>query len=194
MFGNIMNNKQIKSAMSSGIINIAPFSEGRLKNIHYSLTPQKILHKSDEDVEGNYQLISKKDFSSDPSPYIFGPNEFCVVEIEEHIALTQFVVGHFIPSSKVVTKGLGLTAGRIEAPFGTFQRRKQMIRFSVENLTDKPIRLSEDETIAHIYFVDLRGLDNFNVDVSKSDQKMLKDWDKRRYRADDDGPYYSTEE
>ncbi|HZG45672.1 MAG TPA: hypothetical protein VEZ41_05330, partial [Allosphingosinicella sp.] len=187
-----MNNKQVRAAIESRVISINPFNEDKLKNIHYSLTVEKVLEKSLEKPDGSFTLKSKKDFSNDPTPYIFEPNEFVVVEIEEHISLKESVVGHFIPSSTVVTKGLSLIAGRIEAPFGNFKNRKQMIRFGMKNLTDAPVRLADDDLIAHAYFVDLRGLDNMQRQVSAQEERFLQNWTARRYRADSDGPDYGS--
>jgi deoxycytidine triphosphate deaminase len=193
MFGNIMNNKQIIDAVDSGCIKISSFDPDKLRLIHYPLTPGKILDKSTEAPDGNFRTPIKRDCSGDnEKPCFLVPNEFVIIEVAEHVSLRESIVGHIIPASIMARKGLALIAGRIEAPFGEFSKKKQFLQFGVKNLTDKPARLDDDETIAYIYFIDLRGLDKASVMLTAEEIQKFTLWSQRRLRAQDDGVDYGT--
>ncbi|MES2054562.1 MAG: hypothetical protein V4564_01370 [Pseudomonadota bacterium] len=193
MFGNVMNNKQISEAIGSNCIKISPFDNGKLKTIHYPLTPGKILSKSLETPEGNFRLLPKRDCSIDnEDPYFLDSGEFVVVEIAEHISLKESIVGHIVPASIIARKGLCLSAGRIEAPFGDYAKKKQILQFGLKNLTNNPVRLNDDEIIAYIYFIDLRGLDKAAVLLTDDEARKFASWTRRQYLADSDGVSHGT--
>lgn len=189
MFGNIMNNKQIGSAIDTNQIKISGFKPEKLKKIHYPLTIGKIYDRSPEMPDGDYELSVKVDFTAKRGlvNYILEPNEFCIVEIREWIIVKEHLVGHFIPSSTIVTKGLSLVAGRIEAPFGDFGEESQMVRFGLKNLTNMKTTISSKDTIAYIYFIDIRGLANDEMQTTAEERMRYQAWAKRYRKAQDDG-------
>jgi deoxycytidine triphosphate deaminase len=191
MFGNIMNNKQIIDAIGSGCIKISKFDPDKLRLIHYPLTPGKILDKTAETPDGSFKTPIRRDCSGDnEKPCFLAPDEFVIVEVAEHISLRESIVGHIIPASIMARKGLALVAGRIEAPFGDFSKKKQFLQFGVKNITSKPARIDDDEVIAYIYFIDLRGLDKAGVMLTAEEIQKFTMWSRRQLRAQDDGVDY----
>jgi len=80
------------------------------------LTAAKFLQCAGRD--GNAPRFNVKyDFRAGASKAEFAPNEYLVVEVTQSITIRDEIVGHFVPSSKLVDYGFGLTCGRIEAPY-----------------------------------------------------------------------------
>lgn len=190
MFGNIMNNKQIIAAEAENNIKISGFSSSKLKKIHYPLTTGKLYSRGSELPDGDYSLALEADFTikNGKKLYEMRPSEFLIVEIKEWITMKDHFVGHFLPSSTIVMKGLSLTAGRIEAPFGDYGDDVQMVRFGLKNLTDMPTSLRATDIIAYVYFVDIRGLNNETTILSPKERERYDAWARRLFRAQDDGP------
>lgn len=190
MFGNVMNNKQIRDARAQGNLIITPFSEDRLKTIHYPLTPDKILKRGADTPDGDFEFDVKRDFDINSRAYTIQPAEYVVVEISEHIKLGHNIVGHFITTSNMINKGLSLSAGRIEAPFGDFEGKRQMVRFGLTNMSDRPVDISSDDRIAYVYFLDIRGLDNLGLEMTAEERREYSAWIRRKRKASDDGVFY----
>jgi deoxycytidine triphosphate deaminase len=107
-------------------------------------------------------------------------------DVFESIKLPIGIVGRFIPSSNLIEKGLGLTAGKIEKPFGD---KGERFRFGLFNFLNKETTLSFTERIAYIQFMDLRGLDNHDYKLTKYERKIYE------FRLhEDEGPNYELAE
>ena len=181
MFGTVVNNKQFLELVKSGLIKIVPFQDKKLQTIHYPLNI-KLVSKFEEDGEFTEYVLKKN------KPYKLAPNEYVVVEIDEHIELASGIIGEFVPSSNLIEKGLALTCGKLDAEYGG---NGETIRFGLKNLLDKEVVVEYDLKIAYVRLFDLRALDNFPYVIGK-EEKLL--WLQRTRRAMDDGISYPDEE
>lgn len=190
MFGNIINNSQLIEMIKGGSIIIDPFDRTKLKNIHYPLKPYSILQPMGRERDGSYRTKMIHHFDGHESTYKFSANEYLIVEVDEFISITEGVVGQFIPPSNFVFQGFGLTAGRLEAPFGRVDGGRQKVRFGVKNLLDTENILFAEDYIAYVYFIDLKGLKSEPLVLSERDRDMFASWLRRKRQAEDDGPRY----
>src|SRR5690606_37521661 len=85
-----------------------------------------ILHEVVSENEGNQVHL----FSEKKSKFSLKPRTYYWVDVFESIKLPVGIVGRFIPSSNLIEKGIGLTAGKIEKPFGD---KGERIRFGLFN-------------------------------------------------------------
>jgi hypothetical protein len=129
MLGTVVNNKQLIELQNAKRIYIHPFDQNLLKTIHYPLTASKFFECVGRD-EGEPRFNVRCDFGTGASKVEFGPREYLVAQITQSICLQEGIVGHFVPSSKLVDYGFTLTCGRIEAPYG---QQGEVIRFGVGN-------------------------------------------------------------
>jgi hypothetical protein len=161
MFGNLLNNKQIIDLRAAGAISISPFNANALKAVHYPLHVQSVYcRQPDGDWRRSHSFIEDK------RPYMLAPREYVVVEIQEIIFIKEGIIGQCLPASKLVEGGLGLTAGRLEYPFGL---RNETLRFGVCNLLNEPNQIDVLQHIAYIQFFDLRGLASRFVVVTQAE-------------------------
>src|SRR5258708_7637282 len=123
MFGNILNNTQIRKLRDAKQIIIRPFRPDRLKLAHYALRPIGLLRPGQVNAKGLREHHPIHDFLSKPD-YVFEPNEYAIVEIEEFIFMESGFVGHFLPSSSLIERGFGLTAGKLDAGYGKVRFHK----------------------------------------------------------------------
>ncbi|PDT73633.1 hypothetical protein [Bradyrhizobium sp. C9] len=189
MFGNIINNAQIRKLRDDNELTISPFREERLKLAHYALSAAGILWAGAVNAKGKRELQPKHDFESNDK-YIFQPSEYAIVEVEEFIKLPDGIVGHFLPSSALIESGFGLTAGKLDPKYGEIGGRRQKLIFGLKNLRNEPNTFSATEGLAHIYFIDLRGLNSVSLDFSNPEvQDYLRRFPRFK-RAQDDGPNY----
>jgi deoxycytidine triphosphate deaminase len=177
MYGTIINNKQILSLSESNLIRIVPFQKNKLQTIHYPLNI-KLISKPNKD--GDYtEFVLKKNKS-----YTLAPNEYVIIEIDEHVELGAGIIGEFVPSSNLIEKGLSLTCGKLDPEYG---RQGEAIRFGLKNLLDQEVVIEYDLKIAYVRFFDLRALENVPYILSSAEKKL---WEQRIKRAMDDGPSY----
>jgi deoxycytidine triphosphate deaminase len=189
MFGNIINNAQIRKLRDENELTLSPFREERLKLAHYALSPAGILWAGAKNSKGKRELQPKHDFESDDK-YTFQPGEYAIIEVEEFIKLPDGIVGHFLPSSTLIESGFGLTAGKLDPKYGEIGGRRQKLIFGLKNLRNDPNTFSAAEGLAHIYFIDLRGLNSVSLDFSNPEvQDYLRRFPHFK-RAHDDGPSY----
>lgn len=189
MYGNILNNTQITALCALGEMRIDPFVKTKLKLAHYPLTVGSVLWVGDIATSGTRKFEMKKDFRNGED-YLFAPNEYAVIEINEFIKLEGGLVGHFVPSSILIEQGFGITIGKIDAGYGAIGGKRQQIRFGLKNFRDGGNKLIANQIVAHVYFVDLRGLNNIDPTLTKAEIRFLMDRYPRLVRAQDDGVDY----
>ncbi len=189
MFGNILNNTQIRICCEKREIVVDPFDESKLKLAHYPLSAGSVLWATEVSPDGIQKHDLRSDFRNNDS-YEFEPNEYAIIEIGEFIKLDNGITGHFIPSSSLIELGFGLTAGKIDPGYGVLGGERQQIRFGLKNLRDCKSTLQPHQNIAHVYFIDLRGLNNIDTNLSKKELRFLMDRYPRLVRAQDDGVDY----
>ena len=187
MPGILLNNSQILELVAIDIIRIEPFNADRLKTAHYPLTAYALFDsQKDSDPKEMHRFDRHDTFTFPPSAYV-------IVEVRETIVLAPGIVGKFLPSSNLVDQRLGLTAGRVEYPFG---QQRETLRFGLKNQCDFATSLSRDDYIAYVEFYDLRGLSTHPVKLTERDAEI---YERRRvdegrfYRANDDGPFYTKD-
>jgi len=180
MFGNLINNTQlIHLVEEERLVSITPWDSGLLKTAHYPLK-SKIVYKKNSN--GDPKPIHN--FSSDGNRLSLAENEYVIIEIQESIKLPEGIIGQFIPSSNLIEQGYGITAGRLEYPYG---QKGEPIRFGLKNYLNESNELRAEDQLAYIQFFDLRGLDNNTVKLTERDLKLFT---MRLRRAKDDGPFY----
>jgi deoxycytidine triphosphate deaminase len=124
-------------------------------------------------------------FTEKESRFVLKQKTYYWIDVNESIKLPLGIVGRFIPSSNLIEKGLSLTAGKIESPFGDDGER---IRFGIYNFLENPVTLEYKTRIAYIQFMDLRGMDNHEYKMTTYDKKVY-----RTRRPEDDGPNYERD-
>jgi deoxycytidine triphosphate deaminase len=189
MFGNIINNSQIRKLVKDKTITISPFREERLKLAHYALRPAGILWTGQINSKGTRDFQPRHDFNSNDN-YTFAAGEYAVAEVEEVIILSDGIVGHFLPSSSLIERGFGLTAGKLDPQYGALGGKRQKLIFGLKNLKNEENVFSATEGLAHVYFVDLRGLHNGPTEFSDPEIRDFLARFARFKRANDDGPSY----
>jgi deoxycytidine triphosphate deaminase len=166
MFGNLINNALIKDLIKRKVLEIVPMDKSLLQLTQYPLRPH-ILYKVKKEKEGqpiHYFTEKNNEFKLEAKTYYW-------VDIFEYIKLPVGIVGRFIPSSNLIEKGLGLTAGKIEKPFGD---NGEKTRFGIYNYLDTAVTLRFEERIAYVQFTDLRGLDNHKYAQTKYDKETYE--------------------
>lgn len=197
MFGNIVNNCQFKKLVEEETIKIQPFYPKRLKLAHYPLRPAGVLVPGLINDKGKRRHRPVHDFDKDSDEYTFKPAEYAIIEIDEYIELCDGIVGHFVPSSSLVDRGFGLTAGKLDPRYGSIQGKRQKLNFGVKNLKNDENVFSVKEGFAHIYLIDFRGLNNIQFDFGGPEMADLLDrFDRfgRFVRANNDGPDYDHDQ
>ncbi len=183
MFGNLINNTLIKQLRAQNLLNISPFLEEELQIAQYPLRP-KVVYEVDENgiIEPGHVLSDKK------NTYTLKPKSYYCIDVNESIFLSKGLVGRFIPASVLIEKGLSLSAGKIEFPFG---KNNEKIRFGLYNYLDVPVTIDYKERIAYIQFTDMRGLDNHEYTHTKYDEaRYLSRFIKK---LSDDGGNYAAQ-
>lgn len=180
MFGNLINNTLIRELIKRKELEITPYDEKILQVAQYPLRAQIIYQVTAENESKQVHYFSEKD-----NKFTLLSKKYYFVDVFEQIKLPLGVVGRFIPSSNLIEKGLGLTAGKIEKPFGD---KGERIRFGLVNYLDSPVTIQFSERIAYIQFMDLRGLDNHEYKLTKYEKKIYE----ARLR-EDDGPNYELD-
>jgi deoxycytidine triphosphate deaminase len=181
MFGNLINNNLIKELLKQKVLEITPMDGKLLQLAQYPLRAQ-VIHEVIAENEGEQVHY----FSEKNPKFSLKAKTYYWVDVLEIIKLPKGIVGRFIPSSNLIEKGLALTAGKIEKPFGD---KGEKVRFGLFNYLDTPVTLEFLDRLAYIQFMDLRGLDNHEYLQTK--------YEKRVYglrNPDDDGPNYEVDD
>lgn len=183
MFGTAVNNKSLKDLVVNRTITIVPFNPELIRTIHYPLRVSKVLECLGRNG-GEPKFKVRADFTADQDTAMFDAKEYLVVELRERISVCEGIVGHFVPSSKLVDYGFSLTCGRVEAPYG---ERGEVIRFGILNNLSLKNSICKDDVIAHVYFTDLRALSNLKYEIPAEDKKHWEKWIRREKYARDAG-------
>jgi deoxycytidine triphosphate deaminase len=104
---------------------LTPWNPENLQIAQYALNPTEILY---EDINGNEQ---RHDLGR--SDYVFQPNEYAKVMIEQTVILPEGIVGRFIPASGLIEAGFGITVGKLDPGYG----KRETIQFGLKNLKSK---------------------------------------------------------
>jgi deoxycytidine triphosphate deaminase len=190
VYGNVLNNSQISALVKSKEISIEPFDAKKLKLAHYPLSAGCVLWATE--ISSTTQIRkfeNRADFRNDED-YDFDSNEYAVVEINEFIKISEGIVGHFVPSSSLIEQGFGITAGKIDPGYGSIGGKKQQIRFGLKNLRQSKNRLKANQTLAPVFFIDLRGLNNLDANLSREEVQFLMQRYPRLQHARDSGVDY----
>lgn len=182
MFGNLINNNLIKQLLEQKELEITPMDKSLLQLAQYPLKPH-IIYEVFSESEGKQVHF----FSNKNPKFQLKAKTYYWIDVLENIKIPIGIVGRFIPSSNLIEKGLGLTAGKIENPYGN---RGEKIRFGVFNFLDVPVSLNYNDRIAYIQFTDMRGLDNHVYKPSKYEKEVYQ----FRLHEDDEANYESDYE
>lgn len=177
MFGNLINNNLIKALIAQKELEITPIDKKLLQLAQYPLRGQ-IIHEVISENDANQVHF----FTDKNNKFLLKPKTYYWIDILEIIKLPNGIVGRFIPSSNLIEKGLGLTAGKVEKPFGD---NGEKIRFGIYNYLETQVKLEFTDRLAYIQFMDLRGLDNHEYKQTKYENKIYG-----RRLQEDDGPNY----
>jgi len=184
MFGNLVNNTQLKELIKSKTIEISDWNDKLMSLVHYSLHPQTIKTRQ---ANGNW--VTAHNFSENNNPYSVPPNGYVIVTVKERVKLNNdFIVGEFLPASNLIEQGFGLTSGKIDKKYGT--TNNEVVVFGLKNHLDSHNEIRSDMRIAHVSFYDLRGVSGNPGEVNE--EELLKRA-LRIVRAYDDGPNYGEE-
>lgn len=175
MQGNLITNAELEQLVRGHVIDIKPFERERAQLAHYPLDPESFLVLRD----GHWTVIHS--FAENPELFIFQPGQYVIVEVRQHIAPGEGIVGLFVPSSNLIEKGLSLTAGKISFPFG---KRNERIRFGLRNNLSSTCAVGAGDLVAYVQFFDLSTAPRIPYALSDRDMKI---YEARRRIAADDG-------
>ena len=180
MTGQLLNNKQINDLFINQIIKISPtYNPSKLQIAQYPLTPKTIW-----EIGENGELIKLFHFDEENKKFNLKAKKYYLVDILEEIILPMGIVGRFLPSSNIIEKGIMLTSGKIEYPYG---QNKEKIRFGLINCLEIETTIEKDLRLAYIQFFDLRGQESLVYEQTEYDKNVYND---RIYDYEQDGPNY----
>lgn len=180
MFGNLINNRQLKQLIKENAIYIEPFEEQSVKSTHYTLHPGRVFRRNSSGV-----WKQAHDFKSSSNSFQLSENEYVVVEIRQVVKiLIEGIVGRFIPTSSLIENGLMVLAGQIDNKYGV---QGEGLRFGVKNLLQSTNELSIRTRLVHVEFFDMRGLAFDPVNLTAEEVTIRE---RRRMIADADGVFY----
>lgn len=188
MFGNLVNNRQLKDLLKQKVVEIEPFDPNNLSTVHYTLHINKVKVR-----QSNGIITTVHDFNENKNPFTLKAGQYVIVEIMEKVKLNcDAIVGKFIPASSIIELGIAITAGKIDKKYGTHGPKQgkpsEMIVFGVKNqMSESDVQIEPNMRIAHMELYDLRGVG--------SDDVVLTEDEKRRFfyrylRAASDGVDY----
>lgn len=181
MFGNLINNSLIKELIKEKQLSITPIDLRLLQLAQYPLRPLIVWEVKSENEGRQVHYFTEKD-----NKFTLKPKTYYWIDVYESIKLPLGIVGRFISSSNLIEKGLILTSGKIEKPFG---EQGERIRFGLYNVLENSTTLEFINRIAYIQFMDLRGMDNHEYKMTNYDKQVYSG----RRSNEDDGPNYENE-
>lgn len=182
MSGNLLTNSEIHNLIGAGVISITPsYDVRKLQIAQYPLLPHGIFEIA---KTRSFKEVFK--FSNQNTSFKLRAKKYYVIDVYENIKLPRDIVGRFIPASSLIEKGLVLSYGKIEYPFG---QNKEKIRFGIFNCLDIETDLKAEEIIAYVQFFDLRGKETIDYQLTERDKKVYlgrtyEDWDGPNYERD----------
>lgn len=190
MFGNLINNRQLKGLLETKEIEIYPFIAENLSTAHYTLRVGKVLKRLDD---GTFKTMH--DFNENTNPFTIKENEYIIVEVYETIKLNnENIIGHFVPASNLIKDGISLIAGKIDKKYGNTGPSKgfkpEMIQFGLKNNLNESFQLPSKYRVAHLELFDLRGVSSEKVELTNEEKLIIA---KRFIRAFDDGVNHDSE-
>lgn len=173
-FGVLLNSYLISNLVHEKALSIQPWHPAEnLQVAQYALNPDKILYEDQNGEERIFDLRKK--------PYVFAPNEYAKVVIEQSIILPEGIVGRFIMASGLIEAGFGITVGKLDPLYGS---DKETIQFGLKNLKNKENEFSKTgaftKRVAYIEFFDLRNLPVLAGELKQYDFDV---YEKRRTRT-----------
>jgi len=188
MYGTLANNSIILHLMKRHLIDIKPFDKDLLKTAHYPLRAYGVYVRQED---GAWRQAHS--FDESRRPFVFRANQYVMIEVNEQIVIKQGIVAKFVAASNLVEQGLGLTAGRLEYPFG---KQGETLRFGLKNQNDGPAELAADDYVAYVEFYDLRALRLRPTPLSPRDRRIYAGRvnEERFAHANDDGVRYEDDD
>ena len=182
MSGSLLTNSEISQLITEHKLSIRPYEEERFQVAHYPIDPETILTR--ENGEWKYA----HSFKQSQNAFTLSPHQYVLIEIRQHIELTENYIGTFIASSNLIEKGLSITLGKISFPFG---EKNERVRFGVRNNLNEPTQIYSNDLVAYLQI--------FDISKSKKNRYALNSRDEsvyamRKARANDDGVNYEIEE
>lgn len=175
MHGNLISNLELRKMVDTHVISIKPFEPARAQLAHYPLDPEVFL------IRKNNEWIPVHSFARQQEPFILEAGQYVQVEIRQHVAPGEGIVGLFVPSSNLINQGLSLTAGKISFPFG---QKNERIYFGLKNNLSTPSTINPGDLVAYVQFFDLTNSERIPYALSDRD---LSIYERRREIASDDG-------
>lgn len=181
MQGQLLNNKQIDELVKNRTIEIKPnYDVSNLQIAQYPLTPSVIFEIQAEET---YREIFR--FSEKKQAFILEPKKYYIIDMLESVILPKGIIGRFLPSSNLIEKGIVITTGKIEHPYG---QKGEKVRFGLFNCLDFESKLEFNTRIAYIQFIDLRGSMSLSYNLTEYDKSTYS-----KRRNSDDGPNYEID-
>jgi hypothetical protein len=150
MFGTLMTNTMIHKRIDDGSIRIHPYRPEQLQHCHYRLTPGRLVHE--ETVE---HITRRKTHVLSDGGFKFQPLQYAMVVPHERIVLPDGVVGLFVPESRLIEEGFGVTTGKLDPGYGN---RGEELRFGLQNNFSRENSYTSRSPLVHIQFFDVSGL------------------------------------
>ena len=193
MFGNLVNNVQIRKLIDTNQLEIEPFSSDNMSLVYYTLHVGRVKIRNDADETWS----TKHNFEEDANPFIVEPNDYVIVVVQERLKLlNKHLVGTFSPASTLIEQGFGLTAGKIDKAYGTtgekYGEPQEPVIFGLKNNLNSKNRITPSMRVAHVSFFDLRGVASDRVRLSDAEEKRRRGRGRWLY-AVDDGPIYNQD-
>jgi hypothetical protein len=150
MFGTLMTNEIIHRRLDDKSLAIHPFDIARLQHCHYRLAPAQLIFEVQVGKDWKRRTHNLED-----EPYTFKPYEYVNVVPRERIVLPDGMVGLFVPESRLIEAGLGVTTGKLDPGYG---RKNEQLRFGLQNNLGRDNTYTIKSPLVHIQFFDISGL------------------------------------
>ena len=182
MPGKLLNNKQIDDLIKQGVIQLLPrYDKSKLQIAQYPLSPLTIW-----EINEKHEIKEVFRFDDKNQAFSLKSKKYYLVDVFENIILPKGIVGRFIASSNFIEKGITLTSGKIEHPYG---QNNEKIRFGIFNCLEIETVIERYDRIAYIQFFDLRGQDTLEYKLTEYDKTIYNE----RMERDSDAPNYEKD-
>lgn len=185
MYGNVLNNTQVRNLIEGKKIEIVPFDSDALDLIHYPLLPCTIYVRDGRKEDGLSKVKSVASHVEEDSEFVLKPRQSVLVQTEQLVSFADGIVAQFTTPYQLIDTGFQLNAGRLSSQFGKQSRK---LVFGVTNLLDIDNTLDLKSPIAYIYFIDFSALNNSNPN-KKGEEERYRKWFHKFARERDDGVF-----